>query len=56
MYGYIYKLELLQDLETFKKGECYIGKHNGIKQEYFGNCCKNISKTSYNYIWKYKES
>lgn len=37
MYGYIYKLELLQDLETFKKGECYIGKHNGIKKEYFGS-------------------
>ncbi len=37
MYGYIYKLELLEDLETFKKGEIYIGKHNGIKKEYFGS-------------------
>jgi hypothetical protein len=35
--GYIYKLTLLIDLESFKKGEVYIGKHDGKKQEYFGS-------------------
>lgn len=37
MYGYIYKLTLNKDLESFKKGEVYIGKHNGVKKEYFGS-------------------
>jgi len=29
--GYIYKLTLNVDLGEFKKGEVYIGKHNGRK-------------------------
>ena len=33
--GYIYKLTLLQDTENFKKGEVYIGKHNGKNPYYF---------------------
>jgi len=33
--GYIYKLTLNQNLESFKKGEIYIGKHNGRKKLYF---------------------
>lgn len=33
--GYIYKLILNKDLESFKKGEIYIGKHNGRKELYF---------------------
>lgn len=37
MQGYIYKLELLEDTLDFKKGEIYIGKHNGIKGNYFGS-------------------
>lgn len=35
--GYIYKVTLKQDIETFKQGECYIGKHNGIKNNYYGS-------------------
>ncbi len=35
--GYIYKIELLKDTDSFIKGEMYIGKHNGVKKEYFGN-------------------
>lgn len=35
--GYIYKLSLLKNLDNFKKGECYIGKHNGIKSNYYGS-------------------
>jgi len=35
MKGYIYKLELLEDTESFKRGELYIGKHNGHKVSYF---------------------
>lgn len=33
--GYIYKLILTVNLESFKKGEIYIGKHNGRKELYF---------------------
>lgn len=46
MYGYIYKLELLENTEEFQKGEIYIGKHNGIKKEYFGSgkIIKNLIK------------
>jgi hypothetical protein len=33
--GYIYKLILNKDLNSFKKGEIYIGKHNGRKEVYF---------------------
>lgn len=33
--GYIYKLELKENLESFKKGEIYMGKHNGRKTLYF---------------------
>ena len=33
--GYIYKLTLNKDLESFKKGDIYIGKHNGRKELYF---------------------
>lgn len=53
-YGYIYKLELKKDLENFKKGEIYIGKHNGIKQNYLGSgklikyITKKYSKDSFN--------
>lgn len=36
-YGYIYKLSLNKDLEGFKKGEIYIGKHDGKKSEYFAS-------------------
>lgn len=35
--GYIYKLTLLQNTEEFKKGEIYIGKHNGVKPNYWGS-------------------
>jgi hypothetical protein len=35
--GYIYKLTLNQDVNHFKKNEVYIGKHNGVKPEYFGS-------------------
>jgi NUMOD1 domain-containing protein len=44
--GYIYKLTLNQDLEDFKKGEIYIGKHNGAKAYYFsgGKLIKRIIK------------
>lgn len=33
--GYVYKLTLNENLESFKKGEIYIGKHNGRKELYF---------------------
>lgn len=50
-YGYIYKLTLLKDLESFKSGEIYIGKHNGRKKLYFsgGKVIKRI-------IEKYSEN
>ena len=35
--GYIYKLTLLKNTDNFKKGECYIGKHNGAKPYYTGS-------------------
>lgn len=35
--GYIYKLTLLENTEEFKVGEVYIGKHNGIKSNYWGS-------------------
>jgi len=54
MYGYVYKLELLQDTLEFKKGEIYVGKHNGIKKEYFGSgkIIKNILKNYNKDIFK----
>jgi hypothetical protein len=33
--GYIYKLTLNKNLESFKKEEIYVGKHNGRKELYF---------------------
>lgn len=43
--GYIYKLTLNRDLDDFKKGEIYIGKHNGRKLSYFsgGKLIKRIT-------------
>lgn len=35
MKGYIYKLTLLKNLDSFNKDEIYIGKHNGRKKLYF---------------------
>ncbi len=35
--GYIYKVTLKKDVGSFKKGECYIGKHNGAKENYYGS-------------------
>lgn len=35
--GYIYKIILKRNIDSFKVGECYIGKHNGIKGNYYGS-------------------
>lgn len=40
--GYIYKLTLLKDTNTYQKGEIYIGQHNGNNKYYF--CGGNIPK------------
>ena len=43
-HGYIYKLTLLRDTDSFKAGELYIGKHNGQKSNYYsgGKIVKNM--------------
>lgn len=35
--GYIYKLTLLRDIDSFKAGEVYIGQHIGINTKYFSS-------------------
>lgn len=37
MNGYIYKLTLLKDTKTYKKGEVYIGQHCGNSNSYFSS-------------------
>lgn len=46
MKGYIYKLTLLENTESFKKDSVYIGQHDGKKPNYFssGKIIKKIVK------------